>query len=97
MPLRLDQINLLLHGSAGRKFMLNAHARLATLYPIPCVLTLIMAVEGGPSVHLSICIQSGPHCLLLKILFAALHIMFAGLLLHVAKRKSRVSEQHVSY
>ena len=69
---RPDQVNLLLHGFTGRIFpysrkSLNVHAQLATLYPTPCALMLIMTVEGRPSVHLSICIQSGPHCLLSKI------------------------------
>ena len=54
-----------------------------------------MAEQSGPSIHLSIRVQSGPHCLLSKIFFTPLYESFAGLFLRVSEQDSRVSEQHV--
>ena len=62
--------------------------------PVPDTM-LIMAFDGGPSVLLTICVQSGPHCLLSKIFFIPLHITFTGLLLRVAEQDSLICEQHV--
>ena len=53
-----------------------------------------MAEQCGPSIHLSIRVQSGPHCLLSKIFFTPLCESFAGLFLRVSEQDSRVSEQH---
>ena len=57
--------------------------------------TLNMAEQSTPSAHLSVRVQSGPHCLLSKIFFAPVNISFAGLFLRVSEQDSRVSEQHV--
>ena len=54
-----------------------------------------MAESSTPGIHLSIRVQSGPHCLLSKIFFTPLCVSFAGLFLRVCERDSRVSEQHV--
>ena len=50
---------------------------------------------SAPSIHLSIRVQSGPHCLLSKIFFTPLCETFGGLFLRVSERDLRVSEQHV--
>ena len=54
-----------------------------------------MTELSAPSIHLSIRVQSGPHCLLSKIFFSPLCESFAGLFLRVSEQDSRVSEQHV--
>ena len=53
LKIRPDQINFVVARICRSNFpysgkISNAHAQLATLYPIPCALTLIVAVEGSP-------------------------------------------------
>ena len=58
--------------------------------------TLKMATSGcsssGPGVHLSIRVQSGPHCLLTKIFFTLLDITFGDLFLRMLQ-DHRIGEQ----
>ena len=76
-------------------FQENFKCACATGDPVPDTMCVDAAVEGGLGVHLSIRVQSGPHCLLSKIFFPPLHITFDGLLLRVAEQDCRVSKQHV--
>ena len=75
----LGQISCCMDSNLGKN--LNPHAQLTILYPIPCAWTLIMAVHAVSSVHLSICVQSGPHCLLSK--FSSLHYTSRSLVFYV--------------
>ena len=48
---------------------------------------------SGPSVHLAVCIRSGPRCLVSKIFYTSLDITFLRLYLNVAEQDTRVNEQ----
>jgi len=48
--------------------------------------------SSGPGVHLSVRVQSGPHCLLAKIFFTPLDITFGDLFLRVSQ-DHRIGEQ----